>query len=135
MTNDDETKTAPAVDVAALQRLAEAATHIDTLTLARYEHGGGRLADFNDGSRKLVADFYDEANREYYYAANPQAVLALLDGLRESGLGWTQAIVERDAARALLARIYQWDVMGTTDDGGYWKLEILKLLDGAKVTP
>lgn len=50
--------------------------------LRRYDHGGGRLAIFDGKERDLVADFYDEANREYFEAVRTDAPLiaqALLD--------------------------------------------------------
>lgn len=37
--------------------------------LVRYDHGGGRLLLEANGLRDLVADFYDEGNREFYTSA------------------------------------------------------------------
>jgi hypothetical protein len=38
--------------------------------LVRYDHGGGRLYKKRGSpNRELVADFYDEANREFYFSA------------------------------------------------------------------
>lgn len=63
-----------------LRRLAEAASvSMSGATLMRYDHGGGRLAALDGDERRLIADFYHEADREFYAAANPQAVLALLN--------------------------------------------------------
>lgn len=42
-------------------------------SMMRYEHGGGRLALVEQGNRKLVADFYDEENREFYGEAPTMA--------------------------------------------------------------
>jgi hypothetical protein len=76
------------VDLAELRRLAEAATPTEGATLNRYEHGGGRL--FIDrtqerGGRQLIADFYgDGADREFYAAASPATILALLTRLEEA---------------------------------------------------
>lgn len=51
---------------ARLAPLAAAATE-GPLELARYDHGGGRLAKF-DGARILVADFFNEGDREFIVA-------------------------------------------------------------------
>lgn len=77
------TETAGGVGLAELKRLAEAATPTEGATLNRYEHGGGRLfvaLHTRGGSgRQLIADFYgDGADREFYAAANPATVLALI---------------------------------------------------------
>lgn len=51
------------------------------LEVFRYYHGGGRV--FKSGTNRdekfLIADFYDEENREYYLAADPVTILALID--------------------------------------------------------
>ena len=62
-------------------------TPIDSMTLTRYEHGGGRL--FVDGSasqRQLIADFYDEANREgiLWLLHNAQLLCAALEASESS---------------------------------------------------
>ena len=75
-----------------LRRLAKAATK--GATLERYRNGGGRLAILGI-PRELVADFFNERDREFYAAANPAAVLDLLDQL--------------DAAEARLAAIEATD--------------------------
>lgn len=57
---------------------ADAAT--EGVELERYDWGGGRLAVFDAQRRELVADFYGEADREFYTAARtdlPRAVDAL----------------------------------------------------------
>jgi len=42
----------------------------DAPKINRYDHGGGRMyVDLEDGTRKLIADLYDEGNREFYYFA------------------------------------------------------------------
>lgn len=60
----------------------EAATPLDDKhMLMRYAHGGGRLLYVDQcGHRILIADFYDEANRECFYAARKgyQATLRAL---------------------------------------------------------
>lgn len=38
--------------------------------IARYQHGGGRVAtSFDPADRELVADLYHEGDREFLYAA------------------------------------------------------------------
>ena len=49
-----------------------------SLTLTRYEHGGGRLVIEDGNDRKLIADFYDEANREHYAAFDPTTCAELM---------------------------------------------------------
>lgn len=68
------------IDVKALRELASKATPTQLAMVYRYDHGGGRLFQ-DDKERGLIADFYKEADREFYLAANPQAILALLDRL------------------------------------------------------
>ena len=63
---------------AELRRLAESATK--GATLERYRNGGGRLAIWGI-PRELVADFFNERDREFYAAANPAAVLDMLNQL------------------------------------------------------
>lgn len=54
----------------ALDRIeALAAAVTNGATLDRYDHGGGRLARFEGPTRRLVADFYHEGDREFYAAA------------------------------------------------------------------
>lgn len=76
------------VDLAELRRLAEAATPTEGATLNRYEHGGGRLLidrTQEGGGRQLIADFYGEgADREFYAAANPATILALIASLEKA---------------------------------------------------
>lgn len=54
-------------DLNDLEAKGKAATQPELLTLTRYDHGGGRL--LSPEPRDLVADFYDDANREFYFAA------------------------------------------------------------------
>lgn len=66
----------------------------------RYQHGSGRI--YRD--RDLIADVHGEGNREWFYLASPDRILALLD------------TNDRQAARiaeleAALRRI----LVGTTD--------------------
>jgi len=71
-------------EVDALEKLANAATPADRMAYWRYEHGLGRITvpDENRATRRdLIADFYDEANREFYYAARA-GVPALIATLR-----------------------------------------------------
>lgn len=64
-------------------------------TLLRYEHGGGRLANFGFTSQErfLVADLYNEADREHIAAeANPAHALAAVRrwrGVVERHRGYT----------------------------------------------
>ena len=61
-----------------LRESAEAATQ--GAELDRYPHGGGRLAIFaKDETRTLVADFYQEGDREFYAMMHPGVGLALAD--------------------------------------------------------
>jgi hypothetical protein len=62
-----------------LRELEQKATPIASITIHRYEHGGGRL--FTEQPRSLVADFYHEADREFYIATRTHmaALLAELD--------------------------------------------------------
>ena len=63
-----------------IEARANAAT--DHVKLERYRHGGGRLANFSTNSdRELVADFYNEEDREFYTAARTD-VPALVAALR-----------------------------------------------------
>lgn len=69
------------LDLKYLRELAGQATPTTKdADLCRYEHGGGRLVVF-EGERRLIADFYDEPNREFYAALNPQTAIALLDAV------------------------------------------------------
>lgn len=45
----------------------------------RYEHGGGRIAIMRDGERTLVADLYQEADREFFARCSPGGIRSLLD--------------------------------------------------------
>jgi hypothetical protein len=51
-----------------IKGLMAAATDVSEADLMRYEHGGGRWAKLRDGERTLVADFYNEADREAHVA-------------------------------------------------------------------
>jgi hypothetical protein len=57
--------------------------------LIRYENGGGRMfKDLTDEApRKLVADFYEEPDREFYAHAWAD-VRRLLELVRQQGQGW-----------------------------------------------
>ncbi len=67
------------IDLDTMERIARAATQ-DPLTVVRYEHGGGRI--FMEEPRALVADFYQEGDREFYAAASPSTVLEMVAELR-----------------------------------------------------
>lgn len=77
-------------EIAELERLCAEATPAEQISLCRYPHGGGRLASpvgWEDLTNRaeggdLIADFYDEANREFYYAART-ALPTLLAERRE----------------------------------------------------
>jgi hypothetical protein len=45
--------------------------------ICRYEHGGGRSYVINEHDRILVADYYSEVDREFYYAARTDLPRAL----------------------------------------------------------
>ena len=69
-----------------LARVAAAATPLQFTDIIRYEHGGGRFIRVTPpnpqaerGDQDLVADFYDEANREFYATFNSRMVLALIE--------------------------------------------------------
>lgn len=66
---------------------AKATPHGPNTKLMRYPHGGGRLYledmdGFARADRDLIADFYDEDNREFYYALDPETVRLVLDVVR-----------------------------------------------------
>jgi hypothetical protein len=67
------------INLDTLERIARAATP-DPLTVIRYEHGGGRI--FLEEPRTLVADFFNEGDREFYAAASPSTVLEMVAELR-----------------------------------------------------
>lgn len=102
----------------------EKATPTRDATLMRYDHGGGRFYREVGRDRLLIADFYDEANREFYFAAaNARPALAALLRVVEAAKatsvacklacdakgadnavdGWYQAQVALDAALRDLA--------------------------------
>lgn len=71
-----------------LKELLAKATDVTEADLMRYEHGGGRWAKLRDGERTLVADFYNEADREAHVAAwlALPALLSTLTNLTPSGV-------------------------------------------------
>lgn len=81
-------------DIPHLRKLHAAATQ-GPLTLTRYEHGGGRF--YREDSRTLVADFYNERDRECIVAEH-NAMPALLDELEAARK--RVAELERDLDRA-----------------------------------
>lgn len=78
---------AEALPIEKIRELLEKANRSPSRTLIRYDHGGGRLYIPGDGDerRDLIADFYDEANREFYYRApeNIEALLAEVQRLQQ----------------------------------------------------
>ena len=81
-------------DVKRLRELLAAATPVTDADLIRYAHGGGRWAMLRDGERELVADFYNEADRETHVAAW-LALPAFLDSLEMPAQGEVGELVER----------------------------------------
>jgi len=61
-----------------LLSVAERARSEKSLALIRYDHGGGRLMIEDGNNRQLIADFYDEANREHYAAFDPATCAELV---------------------------------------------------------
>ncbi|MHB1937034.1 MAG: hypothetical protein ACYCOR_10665 [Acidobacteriaceae bacterium] len=88
--------------IAAIEKRLREATTKD-VNIDRYSHGGARLAvlgvrEKNYFGRHLIADFYDEANREFYINA-PADLAALLEE-RKALIGLlTDAIAESDGIR------------------------------------
>jgi len=85
-------------DLEALAKLAQEATP-GPLTLIAYQHGGGRLHREN----VLIADFYQETNRDFYAAASPDVVLALVR-VALAAKAWGDAMAQKDAA----ANLSEW---------------------------
>lgn len=56
----------------------EGVTPFTDADLMRYEQGGGRLAIINDTTRKLIADFYSEDDREHFARCSPDNIAKLL---------------------------------------------------------
>jgi hypothetical protein len=77
-----------------LRDLLKARTEITDEDLMRYEHGGGRWAKLRDGERKLIADFYNEEDREYIVAAalSLPALLALIERLTADRENWAKTL-------------------------------------------
>lgn len=82
------------------------------LKFVRYDHGGARLMQVtpiigigsSSEERQLIADFYDEANREFYYAAR-EDVPWLLDQLQAALLRAEQAEQARDRLKPYVQHI------------------------------
>jgi hypothetical protein len=51
------------------ERVGKATGGLSTVQITRYEHGGGRIFLADGDSRELIADLYDEGNREFVYHA------------------------------------------------------------------
>lgn len=95
-----------------LEAKARAATP-GPLSVNRYDHGGGRL--FIREPLQLIADLYDEGNREYYAAFSPSIALKLLkiaraaqelhDQCRHTGLAVTAPTETKMALGEALAAL------------------------------
>lgn len=84
---------------------AERATGGECIVRNRYSHGGGRMYREDGPARDLILDVYDEANREFYFAARTDVPRLAADLLA--------ARAERDEARAAHEserRVYGEDV-------------------------
>ena len=68
---------------------------LEPLKLIRYEHGCGRL--WREDTRDLIADFYDEGNREFY-ARSRDIVSSLCNELEQVR---SQHSVQVDSIKAL----------------------------------
>lgn len=77
------------------QRISEIAEREKKATnsphLSVYEHGGGRMFSGND----LIADFYDEENREFYYHSRGDIPFLLAE------LAATEKRVREECAKAV----------------------------------
>lgn len=72
--------------IAELKVLMEKATPLPH-TVHRYDHGGGRvLIDEPKGTRKLIADFYHEEDREWWLALVNAAPALLAAAERDAGM-------------------------------------------------
>jgi len=68
--------------------------------MVRYGHGGGRLfIDGEAGRRNLIADFYEEADREFYYHARAD-IPWLLDQLASVSTALSNCKKENELLRA-----------------------------------
>lgn len=67
------------IDIETLERLAKEAKDDEASPRQTmcFDHGGGRL--YIESPRALIADFFDEENRDYYFALSPDVILALLE--------------------------------------------------------
>ena len=65
-----------------LEALDAKATTMCGHNLMRYEHGGGRLVNDSEGTRTLIADFYNAGDREVFYTLRV-ALPALIEYVKE----------------------------------------------------
>lgn len=73
------------MSIETIKARAEAATP-GPWAIARYQHGGGRVAtSFDPADRELVADLYHEGDREFLYAARTDvpALLRVAEAARD----------------------------------------------------
>lgn len=82
--------------------LALAAAATQPLKLRRYDNGGGRMSDAAT-DRVLVADFYQEADREFYAALDPATITAHLT--REAAL--EEALATAKAELMVMRPVYE----------------------------
>jgi hypothetical protein len=101
------------------RKLANVAGETKTLTVMRYDHGGGRVYFEFEQERHLVADFYNAGDREYWIAAanHYPAALDEIERLNEAWqvehTNWVRADERLKIARAEVE---------------FWKAEFEKLL-------
>lgn len=96
-----------------LLALRDKATPIEGAVFNRYEHGGGRLYNEN-GKRTLIADCFNESDREFFFAAHDMAdtirdLLAAFENVRSANVDcmeWYRAAIARaEAAEARLREL------------------------------
>lgn len=90
--------------------LANGRTHEPELS--RYEHGGGRMTKEHNNRRNLVADFYDEGNREFFAACSVTAerawesTIAAIETLKDAaahcGVEWVSEAIHNIHLPAIL---------------------------------
>jgi hypothetical protein len=84
-------QTKPSIALSLLESLAAAKERTtQPAEIIRYNHGGGRMIWEQDNKRDLIADFYDEGNREFHvlahnsdFASGIEEVRAMREALQE----------------------------------------------------